>query len=372
MNTKQLFLAIALSAQLVILTMVAPAQAQTDNGSQIDRERLERLIDQGLPPVIGEDNSQLVERMLAAKMGTPISRALQFDRLIEQTTGKEPTSMSSECRQLRSARATPTASGVCLVELGKENGEAAYRRLEIDPVLARGNLLYISRAELRELQPEDLKLMEAGDAEVYRQAIEFLQRGFGIDLVEIPRAPRGTDSLQVSHLNIGFGHEERFDALPPVTVQKAVHLRRGLAVEGITDPASGHTLTYLPAPGEATIAIDASGMVLAAVSDWQELQVDPRMKADQALSRKQLVAEIAEDLMGGRLVDLERISATLVLDSDWRDNKGYLLPAVEIQIRTVPRDMSQEEQKAMAGKGTAGSVRTYSLVQRRQEELDRR
>ncbi len=336
-----------------------------------DQGRLEALVERALPPVIGDDNGALVEAMLKARMGEPLSRRFRLENATGKTLTVGDVRHSSECGAYRDT-GRGEAVGNCVVESGKAEGNDAYARFEIERNLASGNIEYVARTALRDLQPQDLKAVGMSDGDVLEHARAFLDGAFGVDLAEIPSPPPNVRQLPVSHLNIALGTEGRSEAFPPVTVQKVVHLRRAFAVEGITDRASGRSLPYLPAPGRAVVAMDAEGIVHASLEDWQELQVDPRMSARDAKSRKELMAEIIEDLSSERWVDLHSISATLVIASDWRDTHGYLLPSIEVHVLPVPRDLTQAQQRELEGKGTAGLVREYALVHRRQEHMDKR
>ncbi|HRQ64949.1 MAG TPA: hypothetical protein PKZ76_08805 [Xanthomonadaceae bacterium] len=336
-----------------------------------DRGRLERLVERGLPPVIGADNSVLVESMLKARMGEPLSRRFHLDAAVDRSLSAGASSYSKDCDAYRS-KDRQVQSGNCVVESGEEMGLGAYARLEIERNLASGNIVFISRPAVRDLHPDELKPVRMSDGEVLEKARAFLDGAFGVDLREVPMPPQDARTLPVSSLNIGIGNDARIDAVPPITVQKVAHLRRGFAVDGIVDRASGRSLPYLPGPGRAVVAMDAQGVVHAALADWQELRVDPRMSGRDAKSRNELVTEIAEDLASEQWTDLHSISVTLVIASDWRDTHGFVLPSVEVHVLPVPRDLSQAEQRALAGKGTAGLVRQYALVHRRQEHLDKR
>lgn len=200
-------------------------------------------------------------------------------------------------------------------------------------------------------------------AQAYEKATSFLGSAFGLPLNELP--PTNADRLPVKDLTIGFDDKT---GVPPVVIQKVVMLRRGLKLPTpFVDPETKRTLTHVPAPGMARVALDANGNVVnAVVSNWLELRRDAaHIDPKNAKSRDELVQEIARDLAndGGGAVGI--IAILIGLSAENRGDYGYLLPAVQVFVNPGGRDTEPP------GPTTGGIVREYSLVGFKEGAADR-
>ena len=362
----------ALAFSVLLSTACAPTRdvaiSPDRTTSSLSQDKLEGLVEKNLPPIVGENNSDLVGRLLKPTMAKPLSQTFDRDKAVRDLFGREPR-FAPDCQNSTTPIGEPD-QGECVAELGEEVGTGEYTRLTYSKSRGLGNITFLRRSAVQEGKPEDLIPVKMRDQEAFEQAQSLLQRTFGLD--EIPLPPPSAKVFPVSNLNIGFGFKEQVDRIAPIAVQKVVRLQRGLAVKGIDDSRSGRTLPYIPAPGVATVTLDDRGVVTVIVENWQELRLDPRMDARNAKSRTELIREIAEDLASAEVQDLQRLSFVLVFSSDWRGTYGYLVPALRLFVSPVPRDLTEEQQRAQKGKSTAGFVREYSLVHRTQGELQQR
>jgi hypothetical protein len=153
-------------------------------------------------------------------------------------------------------------------------------------------------------------------------------------------------------------------------LQKTVHLRRSFKLpKALPVPGSNQQLTHVPGPGMALVALDDTGVVGAAVADWQGLRRDPNLSARNAKSVDELVDEIADDIYDEGGGPIASMRFQIVLASDWRGSHGLLLPAVHVFVSPVARDANEDQQRQMAGRTTAGMLREYALVKRTEAEL---
>jgi hypothetical protein len=126
-------------------------------------------------------------------------------------------------------------------------------------------------------------------------------------------------------------------------------------------------LDWLPAPGKAFMVLDDSGVKQAGVRAWQELVAPPNPDeaARLAKTRSELVAEIAEQLAGMARGPIDHILIGLVIGaSPHEDGTALLLPAVQVSVSPVARDLDEEQQEKLATMqaSTAGRVMEIALV----------
>jgi len=329
----------------------AHAQKQEEEPSL---DRLLGLVGAALPPVIGDSNSGLVEALLSADLGTPLSKSFNFNTARGGTFGARITpAFGPDCQRTGTPTGDPD-QGECTATTGQEGGGEAFKSLSFSKNLGVGNIRYLSRPRVVDLKPGDLKPVKMSNPDAYGKAVEFLGKYLGLPTNEIPTPPNG-ELVPVKDLTIGF---DKGAGQAPVVVQKVVYLRRGLKLKSpFVDPQTKRELTYVPAPGLARVAMDADGQVTQAViSNWQELrrsdQVDPR----NAKTRDQLVQEIARNLLaegGGNVASLKIL---IGMSSEFRGTYGLLLPAVQVYVSPGGRDTEPP------GATTAGYVREFALV----------
>jgi hypothetical protein len=351
----------ALAAGLA-LAAAGGAQAQrADPDPTLDQ--LVKLVGDAMPPIIGDSNVELVDKMLNVKLGKPLSQTFNFNTARAAVFGPRITpNLSPDCPRISTPSGDPD-QGECMAFVGDEKGDKAYRSLSYSKNLGLGNVRFLFRPDVVNLNPEDLKPVVTEDGEVYAKGLDWLGRNFGLPLEELPPPPDAR-TLPVRSLTIGFDPKVGAD---PVVVQKVVNLRRGLELASpIVLPGTNLALTHLPAPGGARIAFAADGSVVnASINHWVELRRNDKIAGRLAKGKSALVQEIAEDLFqsGGGSIDAVKI--LIGLSSASQGTFGWLLPAVQVQVLLGGRD---------AQPGTLTStpyIREYSLVELEENALVR-
>jgi hypothetical protein len=113
----------------------------------------------------------------------------------------------------------------------------------------------------------------------------------------------------------------------------------------------------------ARVAFDATGQVVGAmIRDWQDLARNPDVKPDLAKSERELVDEIAEDLlrMGGGPIGTVKILIGLI--TDVQGTQGMLLPAVLVFVAPVADPLPGQQDDVATTQTTGAYVRQYLLV----------
>jgi hypothetical protein len=345
----------------VCLSLPAPAFAQDD------KSRLREQVLASLPEPL-KDPSRLVGNLLGIDLA---QTQLNFDigKAVPALFPGQSPFFAADCRR----RATPIGDadqGDCIASVGSENGAGAYSRLSFSKNPGVGNIKFLKRGAAP-ASPETTLPPPAGvgmsDAQALADARTFLSNVLGVPLSEIPEPPAGAGS-PVRNLAIGFDSRENAKG---IVIQKVVTLQRGFklpeAIPFQTPQGTPVQLTHVMAPGKAMVALNDGGVVGAGVRNWQLLRKDPKITADRAKTMDQLVDEITDDLFNeGGTGAVGELKFAIVLSSEWRGTFGLLLPAVQVFMSPVPvrpdRDLTEEEQKALALKSTAGYVGQYSLV----------
>jgi len=350
----RLLLPVVLAA-LVVPSLAAAQEGPAQEPDPPGRDVLARMIGDALPPVIQDDNTELVERLMRPRFGAPISKSFQSYKALLATFGRARPSFSPDCRQILTPVGEPD-DGVCTAFRGDPAGRGQYSELQFSKQFGRGNVRMMRRPEEAEIDPDTLQPVRMEDGEAYQKAVAFLTEHFGLPEVEVPTPPAGA-SLPVRDLVLGWA--DKSGNARSVAIQKVVSLRRGLLVDL-------QELPWVPAPGDAIVRMDDQQVWQASIRNWQDLKPHPAVDPRNAKTKSDLIAEIAEDLAARNTGPIARISMQVVLDAIRVPSHGLMLPAVQIWVSPVSRDASEEEQ---AGRATsAGYVEQYQLV--RLEELD--
>ena len=331
------------------------------------RDELMRKLTDALDaiPLIGEDNSALVEKMANPRLGPPLSETFSSAAAIKNLLGRGAV-QSPDCRKPNTAAGDPDP-GTCRVFKGTEAGPLGqdfYIELRYSKNLQFGDVSYQFRpaSPTQDVSFDSLVPTKMTDAEAYEKGMKWLAENFGMTTDEIPPPPQGFYPVKTVAL---AGQEGGKAVGQPVPVEKLLLLRRGLFV-GLGDDKLGHNFDWVPAPGKAFVAIMADGSVReAAIRDWRELQPLPEDQALRAKKRSELMQEMADDLTGVARGPIDHILIGLIITALPRDNgMALLLPAIQAAVVMVPNDLSEEEQNALALKqvSTAGVIRTYPLV----------
>jgi hypothetical protein len=333
-------------------------------------ELIARALDGALPPIIGDDNSKLVEALQAPVLGTPISRAFKLEVAAQGAFKRAGTPTYDPGCDSKTAQPGSADEGECAAWVGDPGGTGAYTRLAFSKNLGKGNIGFRSRGPVATVSLTSLVPLDLDDAKAFSMALAFVTQSFGLPAGEVPIPPKNATNLNpfVSGESIGFS--ARYN---PVLYRKIVTVPRGIKLKTpiVVDARTGMTLPFIPAPGFASIVIGQTGnvdtpidVIDAQIQDWQDLRVNPNLDPKSAKSRKALMEEMTDDLMNEGGGTIGRISAQLVYGSDWRGTYGYLVPAVRIMVAPVAGPKTAEELTALykSGTPTAGFIHDYPLV----------
>lgn len=323
-----------------------------DDPTPPSRDELMEDIAKALPEIIKEDNSELVGALLAARRGKPLSETFSQDAAIQAVFGGVRPRFSPGCKLLTTPTGDPDP-GNCTASVGIQAGGGAYSRLVFAKNMGLGNVKYQRRSAARIIRPEDLKPVRLGDRDAYQKATDFLSQTFGLDLSEVPVPPDDAKNpYPVRQLVLGWNDDSGNKG--SVVTHKLVMLRRGLKTEI-------RELPWVPAPGDAMVMLDDSGIEQAAIRNWMELREHPNISPGDAKSRSQLVEDIADELLPAVQSPIAILTTSIVLDAIPEGSRGLVLPAVRVLMSPVPRDLSEEEQEKL-GPSSKGIIIVIPLV----------
>lgn len=356
LNKRNIFLALGTTLTLAV---ALPAQ-----GREIrSLDEMKSMVRESMPAFLG-DTKEVVGQLLSVPLAPPLSQTFNQQKAIEIVFAGGAAALSSDCRR----RLTPAGEadqGDCVATNGRDAGKGAFTQLSFSKNMGNGNIRLLKRALVDDsMTPEKLPKASLSDAEALKNALGFLGSAFGLSGEEIPSPPVGAKNSLVRSLGVA-GTDVDGRKINAYRVQKVVTLYRGFPLQKpYFNPATGQTLTHVRGPGMATVAVDDSGIVGAAVNDWQELRKDPKMSPENAKPTDVLMNEIAESLFNGGVRQLEKINFMIQVGTDWRGSYGLLLPAVRVSVSTVPNDLNEDQQAKLAFQSTAGLIREFSLVER--------
>ncbi len=363
-KTLKLGVAAALAAG-VAATDAQTAPAGTIGGIS-NIEQITSIVDAALPPILAGDNSAIATQLLNAPIAPPLSETFSPRTALHAVLGHEEDESAPDCRH-RTHEGDKDDDDHCKGGTGSSDGSGAYRHLSEN--LALGNIRYLSRPAFNpNFVAADLKPVTISDADALSRSVSLLSKGFGLSPTEFPLPPAsivGTKPTGFVSSLIVRGNSSGGDAaVAPTVIQKLVHIRRGVLVNLPAD-TSGHMQTYVPAPGEAKVLMDAKGIVGVMIENWRELRSNPSANPKLAKSRDMLVNEIAQDLLSNGGSRIAHLSAHITYGSDCRDaGFCYLVPAVQVYVAPATGTLNSDQlQQIIAGKiGTAGFVREYALI----------
>lgn len=343
---------------------VATASYAQTGEDEPSLDRLIGLVDAAMPSVIGDDNSALVENLLGVELGTPLSRSFDFNKARAAVFGARVVpNLAPDCLR----KTTPTGDpdqGECVASVGDENGGETFRSLSFSKNLGVGNIRFLYRPKVAEVNPGELRSVKMSNQEAYNMALAFLGQSFGLPLNELP-IPPNADVLPVRSLIVGGDPQLQFE---PVVVQKVVILRRGLKLpKPIVVPGTNKTLTHVPAPGFARVVFNADGNVVnAVVSGWQDITFPKTVdRSSPSLSRSELVREIATDLFDNSVGDIGSLHILIGLSSDFDGKTGSALPVVQVYV--APGGPGTEP----TGPTSGGLLKEYALVDLKEASSER-
>lgn len=357
------FSGLPVSAMGIALAFLASASSV--QGATPNPEEIARLLDSALPPIVSDNNVELVSQMQKPLLGNPLSKTFSRERAVSAVFGadRQP-KFEAGCTLLKTPQGE-VDPGDCVGTFGTEKGSQSFIQLRFSKNLGFGNIGFLSRGLVQKIKPADLKsVAEISNDKALDLALAFLIDSFGLSKREIPFPPADAKNPNpfVSDQSIGFSSPREF---PSVVVRKIVTLPRALELESpIVDPTNGMSLPFIPAPGSALVAIDSSGIVAAEIRDWRDLRINENLNLKLTKTRQQLISEMTEDLVKEGGGTIEKLSAHLVYGSDWHGTYGYLVPAVRISVAPVAGEKSSEELADLFKRQvpTAGFVLEYPLV----------
>lgn len=359
-TVKSLLGALALTATALA---TSSAWAQTHEPKPISLAELARLVGEALPPIIGDNNTDLVKKLSAAKLGAPLSKSFSLTKAQQAAFGRQRPNGAPDCSRLITS-AGDLDVGSCVQTRGESGGTGAFAMLSFSKNLGVGNIKLLKRPAETELSPDKLKPVEISDAKAFETAVKFVSDSLGLPATEIPTPSPTAGRYPVRSLAMGYGDEK---ALGQVVIKKVVNLRRGLAIDPITDPKSGRSIDRVLAPGHATVVLDDSGVQQVSVVDWRELVPNPKLDPAQAKTRDQLVKEISEDLFNEGIQEVSKLAILIGMrgglpnpddpDSPTCPACVFMAPSVVVAISQVAKDTGP-----VAGSSSSGVVKEYNLV----------
>lgn len=355
-------LSLALIGAGLLSALASPAHAQrVDDEPGLDT--LVAMVGGAMPPVIGNDNAELVGNLLGVELGIPISRSFDFAKAKSAVFGRTAPNLQPDCGRTTTPSGDPD-QGECTAFVGDEKSQDAFRSLSFSKNLGVGNIRFLSRPRVTDLSAGDLKPVGMTNADAYDKGVKFLNQAFGLPTNELPPPPNA-DRLPVHDLSIGF---DKASKLSPVAIQKVVYLRRGLKLpKALVDPTTKREMTHVPGPGIAKVAFAADGSVISAtISRWQELRRGNHIDPKNAKSRDALVQEIARDLLANGGGHIETLKILIGLSTESRGSFGLLLPAVQVHVSPAGPGDTQPP-----GPTTGAYVREYALVDFKEATLER-
>jgi hypothetical protein len=347
------------------------AQAQKDGGTP-PLDEIKRQLELALPPeLIGDDNRELAANLLSVELGEPLSKTFNYARVRNALFGRTTPALAPDCQRTGTPVGEPSQEE-CEATQGSENGEGEFKKLAFSRNLGVGNIKFMYRPPVpkEDVDPATMKSVALRDDQAYEMALKLMGETFGLPLNEVANPPQGA-ALPVKSLAIGLGEGEK--ALPGAIVrQKVVFLPRGLNLPKPI-PVGNFLLTKVPAPGGAWVALGdpdptnpdpakRMGLKAAVISDWIELRRNDKLDPGMAKSRDELIDEMAEQIANEDSGPLGIIAILIGLSVDSRGSYGLLLPAVQVQISPLPKDLTEEQQHALQGQATAGHIFEVPLI----------
>lgn len=324
------------------------------------------MLDQALPrEIITQDNQKLVARLLSAKLGTPLSESFSQSVAIKSIWPRGGFKMSSDCRTSTTSEGD-IDPGECSVIQGTPSSGSLFKELRFSKNMVLGNVSYLYREAVKEINPDNLSGIKMTDREAYEKALSFLSEVFGLTRDEIPVAPEDSKMpLPVKTIAMGWGNEKGETGNVPV--EKIVMLQRGLAVDFPEEPRLNN---WLPGPGRAMVILDDTvGVKEAVIRNWMELKPHPNASPQNAKTRSELLDEMTQDLVNYNKGPVEsvniRIALSAVPSEPSASAVGLLLPVIQVLVSPVSDDLDEEAQARVWT--TAGFIREYHMV--RLEEL---
>lgn len=349
----------------LILAAANPAFAQKREFQS--KEDLAGFLRERMPDYLKSDDqlNGIVAQILKTPIAAPLRQTFDPNKALKTLIPDGTSVQSTDCRRT----GTPGGErdpGDCTATIGDESGAGAFARFSYSKSIGFGNIKFVKRPPVptQPPEPEKLPAVKVADDVALQDAVKLLTETLGLPKEELPLPPAGAKGgLPVRSLNVQGAEDGKTGAA--ITIQKVVFLQRGFPLAKPIPSGQG-TLTHIPGPGKAVVMYGADGLAGLAVQGWHELRADPDMSDSDTKSGAQLMEEIAEDLFNEGVRSAADIRLGILIGSDQRNQIGLLLPAVQVSVLPVPATLSEDEQRKLAGQATAGIIREYSLVNRKE------
>lgn len=345
-----------LVSTFLVVVLAAPAVTADENPLPDPpvptRSELVPLVDAALSDLITEDNKALVESLLRARLGTPVSQSFNLSRAVGTLFGGQTPTFAPDCQTLLLPSGDPD-QGDCDATSGVQIGPGAFAKLSFSKNRGLGNIRFMRRPADQTIMPSTLMPVSLSNAQAYQRAVQLLVRSFGLPGQEVPQPPTGVPNpYPVRDLVMGW--QDGAGIKGAVATRKIVSIRRGL----LTDIPE---LLWVPAVGDATVVLDDTAIWQAGMRNWQELRPHPRIHAMNAKSRSALIDEIVDDLLQDLTVKPAHVRSQIVIASEPNGTHGLLVPAIQVSIALVPPNPTEAQQAGF--RSTAGEVREFMLVE---------
>ncbi len=355
---------IAMAAALIALP--ALVQAQTADPKEV----LHAAIAAKLRPLLGDSAAGLVERLKGVKPDGAISRSFNPSVVSRAVFGRSAANVAPDCSTTQTLAKEPDQSK-CIIQVGTpDSPTGAYSMLSFSKNVGMGDITFLRR---RAFDPASTVLptpVKLTDAAAYDGALKFLAL-LGVPKSEIPVPPLGVKNpLPVRSLLVGSEQDPGKDATR-IAVQKVINFQRAFVVPGglFKDPATGIDLIHVLAPGEATVALDDSGVQLADLQGWSDAQMDSNIDPALAKTTSELVDEITDDLYAEGVRKAGSLSILIALRRAYPNPDdpnpplcpvcGVLRPALRVIIAQVGPGIAESSERNFIAPGV---VREYDLV----------
>lgn len=351
---------------MVVIALPALAQAQTADPKVL----LHAAVASQVRALLGDGSVRVVEKLRGVKPDGAISRNFNPAAVGKVVFGRSAANVAPDCSATQTNAKEPD-QGNCVMQVGlPDSPTGAYSMLSFSKNVGIGNIMFMKRPAFNPSDTRPPIPVRLTDAAAYERALKFLDL-LGVPKSEIPVPPPGvTNPLPVRSLLVGAEQDPGKDPSRFV-VQKVVNFQRGFLVPGglFKDPATGRELSHVLAPGEATIAIDDSGVQLAELQGWSDAQMDPNIDPALAKSSDELVDEIVDDLYAEGVRKVGSLSILIALRRAYPNPEdpnpplcpvcGVLRPALRVIISQVGPGVVESSEKNFIAPGV---VREYDLV----------
>ena len=350
----------------MLFSVVAQAEPTDIRETQTTREELAKLVDAALPEVITQDNIGLVsafadalQRQLEAT--TPLSKGFDPAAASVKIFGDATPKRSPDCTKLTTSNGD-LARDECSMYVGIERGTGPFKQFKFSKNTGLGNIRFLQRNADKAFSLTNIRPIDLADADAYAKAMDFLGGVFGLDSSEIPTAPKDAKNpYPVKTINMGWNKDARTKPRS-VSLEKLVQIRRGFQFDYPMATRS-FPIRGPIGDGKATVVIDNTGIQQALVSDWQDAKLHPGLNPKAAKTRAQLISEIMDDLYTSSQGPYQLVKARFIgkLVQQTNSSTALLLPAVQISVSPVARDLTEEQQAQVIS--TAGFTEEYLLAE---------